>query len=114
MLIVAFATMGVSPACHFISGDAGYIEICNADNEIQRITLAEAGLKPTAPAHKSQSERVDCMFCIAGASGKLATAHNDLIVSPGANYLSNGRGSFIPKGAKITLFDARGPPVSIV
>jgi hypothetical protein len=115
LLIVAFATMGVSPACNFISGDEGYIEICNADNEIRRITLAEAGIKPATPVNTPhKSERVDCMFCVAGAAGKLAAAQSVLIETPGGDYLSNRRGSFYPKAFKGAYFDARGPPSSVV
>ena len=117
VLIIAFVTMGISPACHFINGaDAnGYIEICTDEDEVQRITLAEAGFAPKPkPAHNHEHAQPDCAFCFAASSAQAMSADAYELHAPGENYHHNGRGLFTPHGLLNQAFEARGPPISVV
>ena len=121
LVMLSILTMGISPACDFISGSdnapEGYIEICSDDGEIRLISLAEAGLSPdTKPAHQHHaSKSIDCAFCF-------TAAHNHADFTKGISiefleattYISNGGGLIIPKTLNVNDRSARGPPSSFV
>ena len=106
-LILAFATMGISPACHFVNGTM-QIEICKADGSVETIEV-ETG--ETAPADHSSHAQHDCMFCFAFTTAKAdTTSAFTLIAAVPAHYLSNAGGLIIPQGLSAKAFLATGPP----
>lgn len=107
--------MGISPACKFISGEQSFIEICTDDDEIKRITLAEAGFDEPQHDHQHDKAESDCLFCFASSHGKALKADAHKAELPAlAAYFQNGRGLYTPKSEKTQSFEARAPPALIV
>jgi hypothetical protein len=73
LLILAFITAGISPACHFINGKTSYIEICSGlELKTIKVTEDESPLD-----HKSSHNYADnnpCAFCFSSSYLKLAAA----------------------------------------
>ena len=64
---LAFILVGVSPACEFISGNNGFIEICTADGSVKQIAVSDK-YNPSSdskPASEHKTAKKDCGFCFA-------------------------------------------------
>ena len=58
---------GLSPACHFKSGDTSFIEICKADGSVATVEVP-ASLDPftdNAPKKHLPKAQKECSFCFA-------------------------------------------------
>ncbi len=116
-LILGFATMGISPACHFVNGSA-FIEICKADGSVETVEVP-ADQAPFETADQTPSDhqdmQSDCLFCFANSHSKASKALATIIIAGvPAHYLSNSGGLIIPHGLQAKTFNATGPPSSIV
>ena len=72
VLIFAFLTAGISPACAFISGGNGqFIEICAADGLLKRIKVSDdyqpLGEESQRPLPSHSYKKTDCSFCFTNA-----------------------------------------------
>ena len=109
LLILAFFTAGISPACEFVSGRAGnsgksFIEICSSDGSLQRIEvdnkfnpLADAGsggsgdgdsraiYSGKSSKHKSKSK--NCNFCFASVHFVKNMPVISLVAPPDMKYI---------------------------
>lgn len=115
-VILALVTAGISPACAFIGGQKGWIEICASDGTVQKIRVSEDFLPVSqdeqVPSGGHESAMDDCAFCFLSANGK-SLITSTLITSKPAlgGYLKIGAGSFMPETQKLSAFSARAPPV---
>lgn len=117
LLILGFATMGISPACKFVNGSA-FIEICKADGSVETVEVP-ADQAPFETADQTpidhQDMQSDCLFCFANTHSKASKAlAPTIIASVPAHYFSNSGGLIIPHGLDSKAFNATGPPSSIV
>ena len=113
LLIIAFATAIISPACAFVSGKGlRQIEICTAEG-VQLIQVDAQGNKTTAPAH--QTSKTDCAFCFTHSHAKAfipdagvilvkALNHYDSIEIPSAQLQSVITQSYIARAPPSFLF----------
>ena len=115
LLIAAFVTMGVSPACEFISSGQNTIELCNELGETQEITLAEAGLNPSQNEHNHKVEE-PCMFCFSYAHGHSIVPSDTAKALPllAGAYLKTGSGLYVPRSLEHAPFNPRAPPTPVV
>lgn len=118
-LIFAFIMAQVSPACAFVSGKMGLLEICGADGTVQVIEVPAAydltGLmeqqnSTQAPEHQKASKQ--CAFCFAQ---NYLIKHFQPAIEVAmplieAGILVIGAGSVIYKSYFSNGFQARGPP----
>lgn len=114
LLILAFLTSGISPACQFISGATSIIEICAADGTLKTIELpADQSPLPQEPSNKHKTNfGTDCAFCYSASNLKtLKTDLQELSPTTDPKYISTGPGGYILKRTGSQNFDARGPPL---
>lgn len=112
LILLAFISAGVSPACKFISGQSNLVEICGVDG-IKTIRLAADELPPEPVHHDKVSE--GCEFCIAGAHVKTAPAKPASIVIPEISYITLERFasvSYTDDALRSVVFP-RGPPATV-
>ena len=117
LLILGFATMGISPACKFVNGSA-FIEICKADGSVETIEVP-ADQAPFETADQTpiehQEMQSDCLFCFASSHSKASQAPAlAFIAHIPAHYLPNAGGLIIPLGLAAKTNLPTGPPSSIV
>ncbi|MCB1562982.1 MAG: hypothetical protein KDJ75_05345 [Alphaproteobacteria bacterium] len=115
-LILALGTMGISPACLFISGQSSLIEIeiCAADGSFKTVALPADQTPFEAPAPEKPAKHLDknCAFCFAQSHQKTqAVASLDILPAMSAgDCLSTGPGSFALKSCSAAGFKPRAPP----
>lgn len=116
--ILAFVLAGISPACKFISGEKTFMEICFSDGSLKRVEVPEEYRILTAKADKTPQNNghahkdSDCGFCFAQSSlsKNTLTSAAAILISPPAQSVPLGAGSFALKGAQASPFHSRGPP----
>lgn len=116
--VLAFVLAGISPACKFISGEKTFMEICFSDGSLKRVEVPEEYRVLTAKAEKTPEDRShahkdsDCGFCFAQSSlsKNTLTATAAILISPPAQSVPLGAGSFVVAGVKTSPFHSRGPP----
>lgn len=116
LLIFAFVTLGVSPACAFINGEKNWIEICSANGDIKRVQVdADSTPLPQDGNHENHhAEQFDCGFCFAFGHMKVMKPEAQAFAKmPASNYLAVTAGTSIPRALKLQAFAARAPPHSL-
>ncbi len=116
--ILAFVLAGISPACKFISGEKTFMEICFSDGSLKRVEVPEEYRVLTAKAEKAPQndghahKESDCGFCFAQSSlsKNTLTTTAAILISPPAQSVPLGAGSFAMAGAQVSPFHSRGPP----
>lgn len=109
LIITAFVSAGVSPACAFISGQTSLIEICNEAGEIETIAVNAQGEKVPQQNHAHQDQ--DCAFCFSAANAKTFVKAQGIPVALGAGYLRKSSGTAIPVTLSLKAFESTGPPI---
>jgi hypothetical protein len=110
LLILAFATMGISPACAFISGKMD-VEICKSDGSVEIVQLDLGGEQQPAPDHVSMK---DCLFCFASAHNHALMSAAPILKSPIAgNYAKLAGGTIAPRSSTPKTTYSTGPPAFI-
>jgi hypothetical protein len=71
LLILAFVTAGISPACHFTNGKATYIEICSG-LELKTIKVMDDESPLGDENHHEHADYNPCAFCFSSSHLKLA------------------------------------------
>ena len=99
-LILALFTMGISPACHFVSGNNNIIEICTAFG-VERIALPNESF-PHSDSHSDIE--APCVFCFAAADGKVLSSSFDY-----AEQYEAFRAVCMARVYQIRRHDAGGP-----
>ncbi len=115
LLIFAFLTSGISPACQFISGGKNFIEICAFDGTLKRVEVPADQTPFDEPQedNKSHYSNNDCAFCFAQHNQKTKPTSADYaLLAPSDQYLSVGSESFTFKSRKQSFLEARAPPQS--
>ena len=125
--IGAFILALISPACAFVSGKSGYIEICASDGSSQKIEISEddaayalyALLNETQDTQENlpsegDAKKGECGFCFAQShiTKDMPSADNILFMQRG-DVLAVGSGTIAFKAAAIVAYDSRGPPLFI-
>ncbi len=82
LVILAFLTVGISPACKFISGQMVDLEICTPEG-LQTIQIA-ADKTPEPQKPQKHQKTDDCAFCFAQTHLKLAKAEPPAFQAPAA------------------------------
>ncbi len=126
LCILAFITAGVSPACAFISGKEGYIEICASDGSLKTIkvsegsdlyNLLEMSNEDTDIKDNKKPEhfkKQDCQFCFSNSNiSKSLLTTNTINSINNASFIAIGSGSIAFKSAKLSFFQSRAPPLFI-
>lgn len=108
LIITAFISAGISPACAFMSGKTNLIEICNEAGEIETIAINEDGQKVPQQNHAHQDQ--DCAFCFSAANAKTFVKAQSIPVVLSAGYLRKSSGSAIPVTLSLKAFESTGPP----
>lgn len=115
--ILAFVLAGISPACKFISGEKTFMDICFSDGSLKRVevpaeysaVMAKAEKTPQNNGHAHKDS--DCGFCFAQSSlSKNTLTAAAILISPPAQSVPLGAGSFAIAGAQASPFQSRGPP----
>lgn len=114
LVIFAIVTAGISPACAFVNGGKGVIQICDSEGIVKNIEVPEEYL-PFLPDEKQTKEHEnavkDCSFCMFSAASKtFKTQSFPITVSLRSGYLVTGSGSLISQSLEYKPFLARGPP----
>lgn len=112
LIIFSLVSMGISPACAFISGKS-YIEICKADGSVQRIEVdpSQNPAEPEKPPQDHEKIQKDCAFCFtASVGGKIISATTVSISPPPANYIRISQGVYAQHTALRPTDTARAPP----
>lgn len=118
-MIFAFIMAQVSPACAFVSGKMGLLEICGADGTVQVIEVPAAydltGLmaqKNGAPESEHPKASKQCAFCFAQTYLIKHFQPAIEIFTPliDAGMLVIGAGSIIYKSYFSEAFQPRAPP----
>jgi hypothetical protein len=116
-LFLALGTMGISPACLFISGQSDLIEIeiCAADGSFKTVTLPADQTPFDAPAQDQKPAKhldQDCAFCFSQTHQKThaVASLNILPFMSAGNCLWAGPGSFSLKSCSTAGFKPRAPP----
>lgn len=116
-VIIALMLSGISPACAFLSGQVGVIEICAADGSVKTILVSEE-LDPMGllPGENQKTIKSDCAFCMASGSlkGNVVKEFAITLVSHPTGTLSIGPGSIIQPSAPSVGFSPTGPPAFFV
>ena len=110
LLILAFATMGISPACAFISGTMMDVEICKPDGSVE---IMQIDMGDKSADHHAQNAG-DCLFCFAHTNAK--TLNNDAPVMRAfvtAGYLRVSSGLIIPQSLDHKSYLPTGPPAAL-
>ena len=125
--IGAFILALISPACAFVSGKSGYIEICASDGSSQKIEISkdDAAYALYALLNESQdtqenlpsegdANKGDCGFCFAQThiSKDMLSADAVLFIQRG-DFLAVGSGTTAFKAAAVNAYYSRGPPLFI-
>jgi hypothetical protein len=108
LIVAAFLSAGISPACAFISGQTSLIEICNEVGEIETIAINAEGEKVPQQKHAHQDQ--DCTFCFSAAHAKTFVKAQSIPVVLSAGYLRKSSGSAIPVTLSLKAFESTGPP----
>lgn len=112
LILLAFISVGISPACKFISGQASFVEICGVDG-IKTVRLAADELPPEPVHHDKASS--ECGFCIASAHIKTAPAKTASIVIPATSHITLERfalATYADDALRSVIFP-RGPPTAV-
>lgn len=115
-LILAFVLAQISPACAFVSGKSGLIEICAADGSLKTIAVdakyAQSSQTSSPEKHKAHDRADDCGFCFAQAHIKKLSAQQQdaLPLISRTSVLRTGAGSIVYKSVDTDFFQARAPP----
>ncbi len=123
LVLVAFVLSGISPACAFVSGKMGTLEICAADGSVQTITISKSSdafalyqaLNKDTQADEAplqnHIEKQDCGFCFAQSNiEKAPTSLTPSFPRFHSGILSIGAGSIAFKSTDSTHFQSRAPP----
>ncbi len=122
-VLFAFISAGISPACAFISGGTGFIEICAADGSSQRIEVSAEIADILNQTSKDSSDTsqdqphpaeafADCDFCFATSNLPNATITDSNYVPTISNaYQGISAGSIAYMSYAHSVFQARGPPI---
>ena len=122
VLVVAFVSAGASPACSFISGKSGVIEICAADGSLKTIRVSEDFL----PRSSSSSENTDqvplgdlpkkaCDFCFTASHIAVDIVSEQAVIIMAARDAQQEKvisSRYIPPF--ISSYHAQAPPYLIV
>jgi len=120
LVMVSLVTMGISPACAFVSGKTDIIEICAADGSMKTVAVAQedGGAVEPLPAsedHKSPHKKQECGFCFASSALKYQKASVVAVIPPVlTGMLVMGSGSMIQRSANQSVFEATGPPAVLL
>lgn len=117
LLIAAFVTAGISPACAFISGGQSLIEICAADGSVKTISvpaaqspLAVAGQSAPAPAPHHSQLKDQCAFCFTAAQGQALAALPPTLSRPPLERTTAAPDFSAPLKFSSSAHSARAPP----
>jgi len=111
LLILAFATMGISPACAFVSGKMS-VEICKSDGSVEVVQLDLGDDQPLDADHHSAQK--DCMFCFAAAHNHALNAAAPVVKTPLAGgYAKMTGGMIAPRAVLIKTTLSTGPPETV-
>lgn len=117
LVILGLVFSTISPACAFMSGQAGVMEICGADGTIKTVSLpAEydpfATVDEQAPAPDSKSGSGKCPFCLHFSSLKAqATPAFEMLEAPVLTaFITAGPGSVVFASTPDLGFHPTGPP----
>lgn len=120
LLIFAFVTLGVSPACAFTGGAKHWIEICAADGTLKRIKV-DAAQSPFSDETQQEQEPLlsyyqDCAFCFSQAHLKALGAREQNVALPAllTGYVKLSSGISALHSLERTPAQARAPPASLL
>ncbi|MBI1300793.1 MAG: hypothetical protein GC137_03950 [Alphaproteobacteria bacterium] len=111
LLILAFATAGISPACNWVSGKTMLMEICTADGTVKTIEVsaAEYGFEEEKPQQITHLKN-DCAFCFSFDHQTLGLSVHDVKIAnnPDVKTVTVSLNTLISK--TYSYNHARGPP----
>lgn len=110
-MTLALVTVGVSPACAFVSGKMTMIEICSADGMMKIAVPADE-----MPDAADQSQQIyNCSFCLAQTMSKALTTPATAIID--FEYVYSEIAPSAVMAFTVPVLDGRlpvrGPPVSL-
>jgi hypothetical protein len=118
LVIAGLVLSTISPACAFMAGQGGMIQICGSDGSVKTIQVAEefdpSGLlkNQKAPSAPGKTLTQQCPFCISFGSMRADMPSALTIVPAPAHtaFIPAGPGSIVPVSAPLTGFSPTGPP----
>lgn len=122
--ILAFVLAQVSPACAFVSGKTGSLEVCTEDGTLKTIKVPvrydlTAFIKKGSPdknsKHTHHKEAEQCGFCFAHSHLTKTTISSAQITLPltVTSVLHIGAGSIAYKSYTSIQFQPRAPPTFV-
>lgn len=110
----AIVTAGISPACAFVNGGKGFIQICDSEGDVKNIEVPEEYL-PFLPEDKQTKQHEnavkDCTFCIFSATSKTFKTQNfPSLITVKGDYIAVSSGTLLPHSLDDAPFQPRGPP----
>lgn len=124
--IFAFVMAGISPACAFISGKSGYLQVCASDGSLKTIKVSEGSdlyalYELTNKDQSNQTDqnpehakKQDCGFCFANSNiTKTLLSSGSVQVFNHGSFIPAGSGTIVFKSAFSSYYQPRGPPLFI-
>lgn len=126
-LVLAFVLAGISPACDFISGKNGFIQICASDGSLKTIKVSQdsdlyavyelLNQNPQNPQNENNSEhsqKQDCEFCFTNSNltKGLASSETWNALHYASLVLATDKYNAF-QSVRFSHFQSRGPPLFI-
>lgn len=114
LIMFAIVTAGISPACAFVNGGKGFIQICDSEGEAKNIEVPEEYL-PFLPQDKQtkphENAVKDCTFCMFSSHAKAFKSQRfPALITVKGDYIAVTSGTYLPQSINYTPFQPRGPP----
>ncbi len=117
LLILAFLTAGISPACAFISGKTSLIEICASDGSLKTIEVSynqAVDIEESNGGSKHQTKKNDCAFCFANTNiTKMVAKLSAINFKPVGGFIYTNSSYFAFKPTAQNYFQSRAPPALV-
>lgn len=121
--VLAFVLAQVSPACAFISGKTGSLEVCAEDGTLKTIKVPARydlsafvkGASDTGAKHEQNKSADQCGFCFAQShlTKTIMTSPQITLPYTVSQVLHIGAGSIAYKSYSSIQFQPRAPPYSL-
>lgn len=121
--VLAFVLAQVSPACAFVSGKTGSLEVCSDDGSVKTIKVPAQydlsafikGAQDKSTKHERHKTADQCGFCFANThlTKTIMTSPQITLPHTVSQVLHIGAGSIAYKSHTSTQFQPRAPPYSL-